>query len=146
MLFTKPTPFRITVSGLESVWKLYDQIEKIPCEIQGRHYDQSKNDLDSGLQLKRAFESLKAYDSGELSLLSSAVDGLIGDQICECKEFKRRFFNEERNERFAETIVNKGKKYPRILVNVGVAHLIGPNNLQDALIKRGFIVSALTFE
>jgi uncharacterized protein len=90
---------------------------------------------------KRINDMIAAYRKGDGEAIAKITLDEFGDSAAGLRSRKRVF--DDRHESMAETIEGFFAKKENHFVVIGVGHMFGPNNLLQALEKRGVKVSAV---
>ena len=124
------------VSGLETARQQLALFDDLPVPLQDQMLTQSVRRSNGAADTIRA--TVRAWASGDTAALArlahqdfSQLPGLFGPLVT------------DRNRRWADQLSARMQRPGTVLVAVGAAHLVGPDNLPAMLSARGFVVERL---
>lgn len=133
------------LTGFENPMSQLTMLDKVSCEVQVRILAQAFADAQSGASTRSFIRLIRAYDQSRVEELEGAIRTLGDDDICNCKDLLEPILFEERNARFVEVMAALNAHTTRkVLVLVGVGHLVGQHSLLNQLRRAGFAVGSFS--
>jgi hypothetical protein len=134
--------FRVT--GLEKMSYQATMLDKLQCDVQRRLLQQASKDAQSGATLTDYLKVVRAYDNSDLEQVLSALHTAQRDDVCNCNDQVNAILIDERNKKFAARVLNEtSNKKLKVLVLVGLAHLVGKESVIEHMQKMGVKVGPL---